>query len=981
MRLKRHFGLCILLLIMQASLLFVWQVFIGHSPKVSAVADCGNMRLPRPLNIINGNNVYADCGNERQKQIHIRLTTPTGTYTDGNNGSVVSVHRGDTIKAEFYYTVNGADARPPTESWEGYLIFNGSNNACSSAPNYPGCLSNPQPFTPQTYDHTQPPGQDTPASQYSTGGILQQNHCPSFIDNLQSPFSNGWTDGAGTDITGNHYPYDWKSNAVLWNQSGKVSCGTDGQGVVWPVNVRDGGTHNYSVNYTINPTSDMGQSFTVQAGIVCGHVDGAIPWCPSTYANAGGGDLQYATQPQNITLRVDPRNCQDTNSCGIGGTAHCTPFGPQAAYLGQTIAMPVEFGNDAVATDWHVGQVSNPAQPSDQHSGVQFSPATAPGTPNTAILNENYNSIGGANLNMLRHGKIAAPTINFIESSPGAEGAVTYTFSIKRDTDDAYFNNNTQMCYTTVSWISNVTVDCNTLSLGPGSPSGWYLVNFTDERGAVTSIGAPAGTWNTFDPGVFPGLYPHHTYSVQVFDLFNPAQYLGSGGPFGPCMNASCDASVIPPSGLEPGETGPVQYGVTIYNNTSAGFSQGTYYVLINGVPPAITGGGRADAPFAAGPGGTATNINSAVNITPFYQGNVHATLVFFQTGSIDSYFGLDCNSTYTPMTRPTLKVTNGDISTGGEFGNAANQCSGADADFIAPPDNSPTGQLKGGIRTFASAGPGGSKGSNSDFAAYALGLIQGSPNDPSRYGFYSDAAYNSTRYNALNFSNNPVLGGLLGTKATAFADAHCVVNYFDNTRTTANPTFNAVTDFKINPGLGSGQYYIQPTSPGGTVEIGKGANKLNKGDRVTIYVQGNVYISKDLTYINNWSFDLAKHTNDAPYLMIIAQGNIFIDPSVTQLDGVYIAQGGGGSGIFSTCAPNGVTVTKAQEATTCHNPLIVNGAVIANHVYNVRAANTLFNNSAPSENYNFVPSAIVGSPNLSSEVFLEGLFSQPPVF
>jgi hypothetical protein len=991
MHLKRHIGLCLLLISLISGLLLAWQVIGSHAPKVKADASCAIQGLPRPFYINGTNSInYHDCGNERQQQLVLSVSINGGPIISGNNLPDVHVHRGDVIRVNFSYVQDSQQARPGSERWDGYLIFNGSNNACSSNPWTNGCLSNPSPGGNATlYDRNQNPATDN-------GNILQPNHCPSYYDNASSPFATSF-DEAGQE--GKNYPYSLSGIGSLGHQT----CGSYGQSAVWAnINTSNAGTHTYSVSYTISNQSDFAQQFSIQAGITCGAVDNAFNGCPNSISGSGGGNLMFATLPQNIKIKVDPRTCSDTGTCPVG-TATCQAFGPNTAYLGTTAQIPVEFWNKSadINNEWnntnYVGGNFNPAgynslpDTRKQHSGAITSPFFFP-----APLDENYGP-GPGDLHRLRVNHFENPLANFGVPSPGGPGPVTYTFSIRNDATGAFFgppDTTHTVCDWTISWVSNISADCQNISLGPGSSTGWYNLLFIPSSGPAFVIGAPAGTWNTFDPAVFPGLYPHLSYSIQAFDAGNGA-YLGDAGPFGPCMNASCEAVITPPDGLEPGETGQVQYGVIIYNNTTQGFPSGTYYAAVSGVPPAITGGGRADAFFAAGPNSTRTDLNTGpIFITPNYQGFVHADLHFagdpgrgLADANINnvppSFFNLNCNAPYQPKSRPTLKVTNGDISTGGEFANP-NQCSTADAAFIGPKNNTdPNEKLKGAIRTFSNVGPGGSKGSSADFAAYALGLIDRAPNDPGRYGFYSDAKYSSARYNNLNFSNNDVLGGLLGgsDSNTTFADAHCATNYFDNTRT-SNAPYTTTDRINLNPGLASGQYFYQPPG-GGAIDIGAiGPNMVGSGKSITIYVNGDVYISKSITY-QNWNFDLPNHTNTAPYLIIIAKGNIVVDPSVHNLDGVYVAQpdSAGNNGIFSTCAPNGISATKAQLATNCHNHLAINGSVIANHVYNLRAADTLWSSTIGSENYNFSPSTIIGSPNLRSEDSLEGLFSQPPVF
>jgi hypothetical protein len=85
---------------------------------------------------------------------------------------------------------------------------------------------------------------------------------------------------------------------------------------------------------------------------------------------------------------------------------------------------------------------------------------------------------------------------------------------------------------------------------------------------------------------------------------------------------------------------------------------------------------------------------------------------------------------------------------------------------------------------------------------------------------------------------------------------------------------------------------------------------------------------------------------------------------------------------VFATCT------TGASDH--CNSQLVVNGAVIAQHVELLRAHGTLDApsgansgiGSSPAEIFNFTPSLIIGNPAFASQFGKsEILFSLPPVF
>jgi hypothetical protein len=97
----------------------------------------------------------------------------------------------------------------------------------------------------------------------------------------------------------------------------------------------------------------------------------------------------------------------------------------------------------------------------------------------------------------------------------------------------------------------------------------------------------------------------------------------------------------------------------------------------------------------------------------------------------------------------------------------------------------------------------------------------------------------------------------------------------------------------------------------------------MGNGKQISIYVNGNLYIKSNIKY------DYSS-LGQIPRLDIIVQGNIYIDPQVTELHGVYVAQkiSGTNGGYLYTCEPGAVTT--AQPYSTCNTQLKVFGSVAA---------------------------------------------------
>jgi len=116
---------------------------------------------------------------------------------------------------------------------------------------------------------------------------------------------------------------------------------------------------------------------------------------------------------------------------------------------------------------------------------------------------------------------------------------------------------------------------------------------------------------------------------------------------------------------------------------------------------------------------------------------------------------------------------------------------------------------------------------------------------------------------------------------------------------------------------------------------VGVGAG-IAKDNRIAIYITGNAYIEQDITFKDTaWATP-----DDVPSFYLVATGDIYVSPDVSELDGVYVAKGA-----IYTCAQD--NFTKFPSATmydACSNQLTVNGAFIAQQVYLYRTYGSLRN-------------------------------------
>lgn len=97
--------------------------------------------------------------------------------------------------------------------------------------------------------------------------------------------------------------------------------------------------------------------------------------------------------------------------------------------------------------------------------------------------------------------------------------------------------------------------------------------------------------------------------------------------------------------------------------------------------------------------------------------------------------------------------------------------------------------------------------------------------------------------------------------------------------------------------------------------------------DKQELYIDGDLIIANNITY-SGWS-----DIRSIPQLKLVVRGNIYIQPGVTQLDGMYIALPNGASGgNIYTCANGAAPITTTW--TGCRTQLVVNGAFVAQKVH-----------------------------------------------
>jgi hypothetical protein len=305
----------------------------------------------------------------------------------------------------------------------------------------------------------------------------------------------------------------------------------------------------------------------------------------------------------------------------------------------------------------------------------------------------------------------------------------------------------------------------------------------------------------------------------------------------------------------------------------------------------------------------------------------------------------------------PYLKVYGNDVKAGGAFdaGNCANTGTGIGKTGFP---GGYTGNLDGASIKASNNGNAAYTGAGTQFAAYAIGHIAG----------FSSAAMRSAigspgPANGLSFANTSIYGGDVG-------GSNCIHNWYSDISQAGSTT--PLTS-SADPATLNGTYTVN-----GNLSLNS-SGLIPNGSRTTIYVTGgDVYIgSAGIAYstgTGNWT-----QLSDIPsFWLVVNGGNIYIDPGVTELDGVYVAQpkADGTKGKIFTCAdasgPISPSLITGVPGDPCSAQLTVYGAFIAQEIELLRSYSSLryaTTDEAPAgshaaEIFNFSPELYLAPPS-----------------
>lgn len=287
--------------------------------------------------------------------------------------------------------------------------------------------------------------------------------------------------------------------------------------------------------------------------------------------------------------------------------------------------------------------------------------------------------------------------------------------------------------------------------------------------------------------------------------------------------------------------------------------------------------------------------------------------------------------SCFEVVAKPYIKVVGGDI--------AASRCSGSGS-IIA-------GWNK--LSDESSADPAMSNyGAGAQYAAYAQGIIRGFASGQyiNRQAPVSGIGYGFSPTN-LSFANqgtDPKSGNFGGN----FAGTPCPPSYYSTTALNTAANWPGMAAASTSVGIHTYKHDAR-TTPLRII----GNNTVQSNVNATLYVDGDVIIEGNIGASYAGAIDIAQ----IPNFRLIARGNIYIQPNVTELNGSFIAEGNG-KGQLYTCT-NGVSpwqsdrfsnarpVPLANPYSMCNQRLVVNGSVVAKKVHLQRTFGSMYKDTS----------------------------------
>lgn len=203
---------------------------------------------------------------------------------------------------------------------------------------------------------------------------------------------------------------------------------------------------------------------------------------------------------------------------------------------------------------------------------------------------------------------------------------------------------------------------------------------------------------------------------------------------------------------------------------------------------------------------------------------------------------------------------------------------------------------------------------------------------------------------NTKNISGSDLFGGGFGSES-------CIPDYF-------GPAENMTPTYTGNHTLAGGDMNKAVYVKAGNLTVA-GNTAIANDTNTVIYVSGNVYINGNITFSNAYP-----GVADIPSFSIIATGNIYIAPNVTELDGLYVAEPtsavAGGNIYTCTTAPfavAGLTNSVGTYYTACNTKLDVYGSFISKELWLLRTNGSL-STGTPAETFHYDPEIWLAEPS-----------------
>lgn len=712
-------------------------------------------------------------------------------------------------------------------------------------------------------------------------------------------------DGGTTDAFGSVTNLVGDVNALNFQTDGHQNVGN-----------YEAATSAFNFNYSSGITTSRVVHIVIEYQVINRFSNGVYGCVPSPGGNQGGFNFGSCdTTPFDIWLELvpgpppnDPPSGNISLSCTVtSGTMNATIFVRKG-----TVSDP---NSDSMTLDVNIGSTnSSPDQPS-----LTNSTSDSTNLASFAVTRGSDYTVSGT-----------------VTDSRGASHNVTGTINCPGPSNPS---------------VTIGTRNCSTLTYQISDTEGFvysaqlYVDGVARTESSFNQSNRATGSDYTFDIGSWSD-FSSHSFQVRVVNTSNSAYAANSTSvSIGPCLRVACSSASSSPNPVERNtqfrvnatysivstETGvatrmgsrgtPRNYTISFSFSGLGGFTGGP-------ANPAVSGTFNSSS-------GTSIVAN---NIGPYTAPNsVGVYTITYILGGELSQTCSQPNSRVSNM--PYFKVYESDVSVGGVFGlsDASLACS------LGQVLASPRSQGSAHATATDESAP---RGASVEFALRARGEV---------IGMFSNSTA-ATSYTNLTFANTGIASTTWGGN---YGTADCIANFWREAQRVSNTAWQNTNSQPINsgaPGTLSTSFYRPQT--GNSVTI---VGTPNIRGRQAVYVDGDVYISGDITAVDSGWGSPAQ----IPVTYIVAKGNIYIASSVSRIDAVLVAiprdvdsnaTADTQTGAIFTCRNAASYVATAHPGyAACNRQLLINGALIANEVHFGRTIGTLsqstFNEAPTSAN------------------------------